>query len=423
MRIFQAIDCYPPPLVGGHALHVRMLAHELVRRGHDVEVVTLAGPGGARTEMDGDVAVHRIAGWSRALDQFSADPERPFHPPIPDPGMVHSLIDLMRERRPDVVHAHGWILHSLLPFLPSRQTRLVVTMHEYGLICPKFTFVHGSEICDGPRFAKCVACASGQYGAIRATAITTGLTMTRRLRHRVDRYIAVSTTVAQACASLSGGGQRGIEVIPPFLSDSSFQQVNCLRPAFVPADSDYLMFAGALGPHKGIDVLLEAWRGLDPAIPLVLAGLRRHDTPHRFPEGVIVAEDVPHSDVLRAWAHCTVAVVPSRWPDPCPLVALEAMAAGRPVIASSVGGLPDLVRDGITGILVPPGDVQALRASIAQLLRDPEQRSRMGEAGRQRAADYSANALVPQIERVYREVTASPPPPAIAKGRHEFRYE
>jgi len=394
-----------------------MLSHELVRRGHDVEVVSLAGLGGARTEMDGDIPVHRIAGWSRALNRFYVNPQQPFHPTVPDPGMVRSLVDLIRQRRPQVVHAHSQILQSFLPFLPSHQTRLVVTMHEYGLVCPKSTFVHAGTVCDGPKFAKCVACASGQYGPIRAAALTTGLTVTRRARRRVDRYIAVSAPVARACASLAAGGQRSIDVIPPFLGDDSFCPADGARPAFVPAAGDYVMFAGALAHHKGVDVLLEAYRGVDPTIPLVLVGLRSEHTPHRFPDGVIVAENVPHSDVLRAWEHCAVAVVPSRWPDPCPLVALEAMAAGRPVVASAVGGLPDLVLDGTSGTLVPPEDVPALRAAILRLLADPGLRARMGQAGRQRAKGYSASAVVPQIERVYQEVIDTPPP---LVSRHVF---
>jgi glycosyltransferase involved in cell wall biosynthesis len=201
-----------------------------------------------------------------------------------------------------------------------------------------------------------------------------------------------------------------MKVIPPFLSDDSFKLVEATRPEFVPATGDYIMFAGALGPHKGIDVLFEACEGLDPSIPLVVLGLRRHDTPRRFPEGVIFTDNALHSDVMRAWRHCTIAVVPSRWPDPHPLVALEAMAAGRPVVASAVGGLQSIVLDGTTGVLVPPGDVAALRAGIQRLVADPEERARMGRAGHERATKYTADTIVPEIEQIYREVVSAPPP-------------
>jgi glycosyltransferase involved in cell wall biosynthesis len=410
MRILQAIDCYPPPLIGGHALQVRMTAQELARRGHDVEVAALAGPQGPVDETDGDVTVHRLEGWSRALSRFSVEPERALHPTIADPGLVRSIGHLLERFRPDVVHAHGWILHSLLPLLPDSCTRLVVTMHEYGLVCPKNSFVHEGTVCSGPGFNKCVVCASEQYGPIPSVALTTGLTLTRRSKRRVDQYIAVSSPVARACSALVAGGTHTIKIIPPFVPDATFDMSGADRPDFVPSSGGYVMFAGALGPHKGVDVLLEAWKRLEGSIPLVLVGLRRHDTPTTMPAGVTVVENVPHGEVLKAWNHCTVAVVPSRWPDPSPLVALEAMAAGRPVIASSVGGLPDIVQDGITGVLVPPGDVDALRAAMTRLLADPDLRTQMGEAAHQRAVKYSASTVVPQLESVYHQVINSPPP-------------
>src|SRR6476659_7827464 len=92
------------------------------------------------------------------------------------------------------------------------------------------------------------------------------------------------------------------------------------------------------------------------------------------------------------------------------------MAAGKPVIASAVGGLPDIVVDGTTGILVPPGDVSALRETIVLLLADPDRRARMGQAARQRADCYSASEVVPQIERVYREALESRAPRAVRTG-------
>ena len=314
MRILEATDCYPPPLVGGRDLMVQLLSRELARRGHDVGVVTLAGRRGARIERDGAIRVHRLAGWSRILRY--ADPDKPFHPTLPDPGVVRALARLLKQTRPQIVHAHSWLLYSLLPLLPSRETRLVVWVHDHGFICPKNTFLHRGGICTGPRYGKCVACASEQYGALRAAALTTGMTAMKPWRRRPDRYVANSHFTAEASAALLGRGAGPMEVIPPFVPQEAFRAADSPRPAFVPPKGDYVMFAGALGPHKGLDVLLEAWSGLRRKPPLVLAGIRRFDTPPSFPAGVVVAEDVPHDDVLRAWGHSLAAVVPSVWPEP-----------------------------------------------------------------------------------------------------------
>jgi glycosyltransferase involved in cell wall biosynthesis len=164
------------------------------------------------------------------------------------------------------------------------------------------------------------------------------------------------------------------------------------------------MFAGALGPHKGIDVLLKAWSGLRNRPPLVLAGIRRFDTPTSFPPGVIVTDDVlPREEVLRGWGHCLAAVVPSVWPEPFGLVAAEAMAAGKPVVASAVGGLAELVQDGVTGIHVPPGDASALRNALERIVADAPLRARLGAAGRERAIAYSSDVVVGAWEQVFND--------------------
>jgi glycosyltransferase involved in cell wall biosynthesis len=404
MRIFQATDCYPPPLVGGRDLRVQLLSHELARRGHEVDVLTLAGPKGSRTERDGDVRVHRLNGWSRILNPLYADPEKPFHPTLPDPGLVGAISRLLKQRRPHIVHVHSWLLYSLLPLLPSPETRLVVWVHDYGFICPKATYVYHGGVCTGPGYTKCVSCSSEQYGAPKAAALTTGLTMMKPWRRRVDRYYAVSRFTADASAPLMGRNGARMGVIPNFIPEEAFHAAQGPRPAFVPAEGDYFMFAGALAPHKGLNVLLEAWSSLRNRPPLVLAGIRRFDTPNSFPPGVIVAEDVPFEDVLRGWGHCLAAVVPSVWPDPCPSVVLEAMAAGKPVVASAVGGSAEMVVNGTTGIHVPPGDVPALRNALERIVADAPLRARLGAAGRERAKAYSIDKATAAWEQVFSDV-------------------
>jgi glycosyltransferase involved in cell wall biosynthesis len=112
---------------------------------------------------------------------------------------------------------------------------------------------------------------------------------------------------------------------------------------------------------------------------------------------------LPHHQVLAAWRRATVAVVPSLVPDAFPVVALEAMASGRPVIASRIGGLPDAVVDGETGILVRSGDVGELTDVLERVLSSPELRARLGQAGRERARLFSPENVLPQVEQAYED--------------------
>jgi glycosyltransferase involved in cell wall biosynthesis len=161
-----------------------------------------------------------------------------------------------------------------------------------------------------------------------------------------------------------------------------------------------------LGSYKGLHVLLDAYAQLFDPPPLVLIGPRASDTPTDLPAGVTLSSDWPHVAVLHAWRRSLLGLVPSVWPEPCPTVALEAMSAGRAVIASEVGGLPDLVIDGETGLLVTPGDPSALRDAIQRLLRNRDLLERMGQAGRLRAREFQASSVVGRIEAVYQQVEA-----------------
>jgi glycosyltransferase involved in cell wall biosynthesis len=99
-------------------------------------------------------------------------------------------------------------------------------------------------------------------------------------------------------------------------------------------------------------------------------------------------------------------VVPSLCSDACPTVVLEAMAAGRPVVAAASGGIVDLVVDGATGLLVPPGDAWALAQAIIAILRDPQTARTFGKAGRDRAREFTVSAVAERIERMYDDAVA-----------------
>jgi glycosyltransferase involved in cell wall biosynthesis len=422
VHIFQLSDFYRP-VIGGLERHVETLSRELVHLGHTVTVVTLqTGDHPAEETLDG-VRVIRIRGWSSVLTAFHANSARPFHPTFPDPGILPVLRRLIRQERPDVVHNHSWLQYSYFP-LHHRQRgpAHVVTLHDYGLACARKTLQHVNRRpagpadqlsapwtdhlglpCSGPRLAKCLACVPEQYGVLKGTAIATGLRASRTMHDRADRYIAISNAVAEGsrCALPA---RTDIAVIPTMVPNylPSLAQ-STPRPPFLPREDGYLMFVGALGRHKGVDVLMEARRRMRNRAPLVLIGTRRPDSPSFAEPGVTVAHDVPSNQVMASWIRASVAVVPSVWNEPQGQVAIEATLLGRAVVASNVGGLRDVVQDGVTGLMVPPSDPGALAAALDRLLEDPGARRRMGEAGRLHGRQFEVSAVASRVVEVFED--------------------
>lgn len=401
MRILMLTDVYPP-VVGGVEQHVRNLSVELVRRGHDVSVVTLRRDGAPDEELDAGVQVHRVDSTTQRLLH---DGGRLQLPPFPDPEVARAIRRIVAREHPDIVHAHNWMVRSYLPLKRSTGVPLVVSLHDYGLVCPKKSLLRDGIACERPTLAACLRCSVAHYGAAKGlpTALAQRELSAAALR-AVDLFLPVSTAVATGNALERRGA--AYRVIPNFIPDDPDGPGDAERRgvpqvcAALPADG-FLLFVGALAAHKGVRVLLRAYAGLRDAPPLVLIGARWPESPREVPPNTVVLHDWPQPAVMAAWRRCSLALAPSIWPEPCPTVVMEAMASGRPVIASAAGGLPDLVVDGGTGLLVPPGDAGALREAIAGLLAAPQRAREMGEAGRRRVAAFRAGAVVPRIEAVY----------------------
>src|SRR5215469_2150514 len=128
MRILLLSQFYPP-IVGGEERHVRNLDATLAARGHEVSIATLWYPGSTNYERDGDVRVYRLRGTLQRLGGLFVESERRHAPPFPDPELIVALRRVAAQEKPDVVHAHNWLLASYLPLKIWNGARLVVTLH------------------------------------------------------------------------------------------------------------------------------------------------------------------------------------------------------------------------------------------------------------------------------------------------------
>jgi glycosyltransferase involved in cell wall biosynthesis len=210
--------------------------------------------------------------------------------------------------------------------------------------------------------------------------------LARRLVRRARVVVCASRALADDARAL---GAHDVRVIPSAIA----------APASVaePDEPPHVLYVGRLSEEKGVRELAEAARDL----PLVVVG----DGPLRslFPDA---AGFVPPRDLGPWYERAAVVVVPSRR-EGYGMVAREAMAYGRPVVATAVGGLLDAVEDGVTGLLVPPGEAPALRTALERLLAEPGLRVRLGAAARERAlAGSSPAAYAGALRRAYADAVS-----------------
>ena len=198
--------------------------------------------------------------------------------------------------------------------------------------------------------------------------------LARPVLRRARLVLAASSALAEDARRL---GAREVRVVPA--------GVDIPDSVGEPDEPPHVLYVGRLSTEKGLDELVEAARGME----LVVVG----DGPLRARVPAAVGF-VPPTELGRWYERAAVVACPSRR-EGYGVACREAMARGRPVVATAVGGLLDAVEDGVTGLLVPPRDPQALRAALERLLGDPDLRTRLGAAARERAREcFSWDASV-----------------------------
>jgi glycosyltransferase involved in cell wall biosynthesis len=388
LKVLHVLPSDPGTVTGGLEIHALGLARALNERGLEILMVV---PGKA-AKRGGEI--HRApAGFARMSYAYRGG--QPLHPPWPDLRFARELADLVDQYNPHVVHSHGNAFHSVGLALTGRSVRWVHTLHDYGLLCPKATLWRTPErtVCTTSMTAGCVPCylaesrlspkASITKASIRGIALVAGTGIARLRRGRQpDRFIAVSNYVREVHERHLPETRGRIQVIYNWAMEER-DQVSLL-PSL---PERFALFVGSASIHKGLPFLLEIWRRLPQGMPLVafvtgplslVQQMRRLGGPQ-----VHIFHNVPHGAVVAAWQQAFMGVIPSMWPETSSLVALEAMRAGCPVVASAVGALPEII--GEAGLFAPPGDKLAWQRQLQALVSDDELRARLALLGRHRA--------------------------------------
>jgi len=399
-------------MVGGIESHVRELAVSLSKKGHDVQVLTSDSPI-AGIEKDGNVRVIRSR-HSLSYLRFvylEKRTERKFIPPLPDFLLTKSLRKTIRIFGPNVIHAHGRSMYTVGALRNTyHQLPMVSTLHDFGFFCAAGNCFDKKRqaLCNQRRPGlTCVSCAQKDFGALKSLAVTASISIFRSFIKRFDRNLAVSNYVANLARE---AGFRNVTVVPNFINLREFQKTLDLPSYERHVSSDVLCVMGRLVPDKGVNVILKAYNILKKEsrhLDLTLIGKVEPRCPIFLTHNpkIRVFTNVPRDLVVKYMQNTKILVVPPTTPETFGLVALEGMAAKKPVVASAVGGLKELVEDHKTGLLVPPDDHIELAKAIIYLLKRPKLAEEMGMEGCNVVAkEYSANKIVPVIESIYERV-------------------
>jgi glycosyltransferase involved in cell wall biosynthesis len=370
MRVLHVVDALAP--VGGAETYVRGLTGLLASAGHEVAVLQAGG-----SEI---------------------------HPAVVAQNGSSGL-------GPDVVHVHG---PALPPGLEApRAVPAVHSLHDFGFACASgMKYFRSGRICARSHGMAClpagiVAGCNHRFdprpSLVRYREIERELPLLRRAAGLV-----VHSRFMRSVALANGLPAERVTVIPLFVPPTDGLSTPARRT---------IAFVGRIVREKGLDVLIEAlsscpdrWDGL------LVAGEgwdreRCHRLVHRYGIGSKV-EFLGHLDaagVRGVFDAARVVAVPSRWPEPFGIVGLEAMAAGRPVVASGVGGIPEWLDDGRTGVLVPPGDPRALARALVSVLAEPGRAETMGAEGRRQIERFSPESHLRQLLAVYEQAAGATP--------------
>ena len=373
MRI--GITCYPT--YGGSGAVATELGLELARRGHEIHFISYASPFRLRGFAE-RVTFHEVTQLEYPLFEQSS----PYAL-----ALAVKQHEVAKREQLDLMHAHYAIPHAATAWLAKQMLR------DEGLDLKIVTTLHGTDI-------TLVGQDPSYY------------TLTKFSIEQSDAVTAVSSYLRDETYRAFGCGECDLRVIPNFISTTDYHPPtdDTDRRKLAPKGHRVLVHVSNFRPVKRVGDVVKVFASVRKKIPatLVLVGDGPdRDAAEQQVDSLGLRKDVRFlgkvenvGDVLRG---ADLFLLPSAT-ESFGLAALEAMACAVPVIASAAGGIPEVVEDGKTGFLAPPGDVATMADRALRVLEHPDEHARLRQHATQRALEFSADKVVPRYESLYQEV-------------------
>lgn len=309
--------------------------------------------------------------------------------------------------KPDVVHVHNFfpqISPSIYDACLDEGVPVVQTLHNYRLICPGAMLMRNGKICEqcitgSPYQAAWYGCYRGsKVGSLVVAHMVAQHRQQGTWQHKVNRFIAL-TDFAKGKFVEAGFPADKIVVKANFVYDPLAES-----PRINPATPGFALFVGRISEEKGIKTLLKAWSTLDDKTLLKVAGAGPLDDLLACKNNIEALGLQNSDEISHLMQQAAFLILPSEWYEGFPLVLVEAFAHGLPVLASNLGSMADIIKDGETGLLFTPGDADDLARKVKWLLNNPLKAQELGENARRTfLAKYTAEQNYAELMAIYED--------------------
>lgn len=318
---------------------------------------------------------------------------------------VQNIKRLIDKEKPDIAHLHNvyhQITPSIISVLQKADVRVILTLHDYKIVCPNYLMLTNGNICqkcEGRNFwhAYSNCCEQGDFSGSFLLAVEAYWHKFFKSYEHVDLFLAPSQFMADIAARFRINAKK-IRVLHNGIDTGQFTVTE--------ADEGYALYFGRISREKGIETLLHAHSRLESRIPakVVGTGPLLENLRQKFNQVSFMGYR-GGQELREIIQKASFIVVPSEWYENCSMVVLESMALGKPVIGAKIGGIPEQIDDGKTGYLFEAGNIRDLALKMDLLARDKKLRREMGRNARAKLEKkYSLDDHNKKLVSLYKEL-------------------
>ena len=368
---------------GGDSRHAFGLARLLRSEGHEVIPFAMHHPQNVKSEFSRYFVTE--IDYQQMLNNLGLIAGiRVFGRSIYSREAKQKIEKLIEETKPDLAHLQNIRYHltpSIIFALKKKGIPIIWTLHDYDLLCPNSLFLSNGHICEkckGFKYYNVVInrCKKGSLSASFMAAIESYAQRVLGVYALVDKFITPSAFLKNKLVEF-GFDKTKIINIPNFI------EIDTIKPHY--DHKDYFLYFGRISEEKGLKVLIEAVKGI-PNGKLLIVGEGPTRKELETYAGLVDSLNIHFlgfktgNELKRIVEDAMFVVLPSIWYENFPYAILEAFASGKPVIASSIGGIPELIQNGVNGLLFEPGNAEDLREKILFLLTNRDIIGQLGKA-------------------------------------------